>query len=873
MASQYTGTVPQQPIFIDDLLQQLFPPVDHQADKWPFAEDWDLIDSTKIPQPKTDVRVTFSSLHQRCHSLLVELKPWALLINHSGIDLMLKRINDSPMDYWTLPNRAVMAPPPMNDDTFQIGLTLAGQLDRVFYSQPLLLQDQDHFHFMYRPKVEGAIALEGHCCIRIVTDQGTVCFLTMTSKMHDGIRILCIEPTFRIHNETTSLLKVGCLMGDGHQSWKQSVLEPKNQSRAIPLLFWQDGDKQSNTDQLLLSLRLCSEWSCPIQLFHPGFRNSNASSINPQRYSISVPLSSECQESEIADNCPVVLSRLEQSGLVYLSVALDSNPLWVFINRTEYGLAYAQASDSVPGMPELDCPQFQWHGVVRPNGAAFYTPPWGQQRYLDVSPPVNLPRLVLALDGAELEWSHPVHPSHTYDQFLSLSPTVDVMIRIVRTPTPNQTAIYIESVSRVEVSASDIRGRIEIPLPVAPPPVAEVTVQPPKPARRSPCKTDLDCRNLHQLAGDQLAAIINVVPDDKEWNVSIYWPEIGVCFRDDTTVHRREMTRMTADHVLVDYLQSPASRRITLRCGHVQMDNQMYRPEAGSRSDDEENHGFDFPVVFLAQNTPTWTNKSLIKLLDRLRQNAFVVLSLGLTGSGRPSTLDFQLDPIFLFIEDRFIVTLMDYINTFSFNSSTVCSKKQPNQNFELVSFPDRIAETLSSLSVFANFDQLKIQAISLDLSLRSSVKLYIALDHSPLRLDAFERSLVLTTPYRLGQTLAMHYVSSALFKAGWVVGSMELLGSPTALARTVTLGLKDFVRLPYQGIWRGPRGFLAGILNGSASLVSHVTAGTVTSVTQLASSVARNVDRLSFDSDFQQRSEEGRRKKPQGIQLFLFRI
>lgn len=34
-----------------------------------------------------------------------------------------------------------------------------------------------------------------------------------------------------------------------------------------------------------------------------------------------------------------------------------------------------------------------------------------------------------------------------------------------------------------------------------------------------------------------------------------------------------------------------------------------------------------------------------------------------------------------------------------------------------------------------------------------------------------------MTTAYRLGQTLAMHYVSSALFKAGWVVGSLELLG------------------------------------------------------------------------------------------------
>jgi hypothetical protein len=36
---------------------------------------------------------------------------------------------------------------------------------------------------------------------------------------------------------------------------------------------------------------------------------------------------------------------------------------------------------------------------------------------------------------------------------------------------------------------------------------------------------------------------------------------------------------------------------------------------------------------------------------------------------------------------------------------------------------------------------------------------------------------------------------------------------------------------------------------------------------------VARNVDRLSFDLDFQQRSEEGRRKKPQGnyFAIYLF--
>ena len=402
-----------------------------------------------------------------------------------------------------------------------------------------------------------------------------MCYLTLTSKMHEGIRILSIEPTFRIHNATSSLLKIGCLIGDSILACKQTLLEPKDESRAIPLLFWQNAGK--NSDSLFLSIRLCSDWSCPIQLYHPGnsSRNSNSHHINPQRYSVSVPLSCGSPETETSDNCPLIITRLEQSGLVYLSVAVDPDPLWVLINRTELTLAYGQASDTVPGHPEPDCPNFNWHGVIRSNEAAFYTPPWGLLRYTDVSPPVNLPRLLLALEETNPKWSNPVHPSHTYDQFLCLSPNIDVMVRMVRTSTPNQTAIYIEPVSRVEISASDIRGRIEIPPPISPPlPVQDVAIRPSRPTLRSPCKTDHECKVLHDLAGNQLARITNAVSEEKDLNLTVYWPEISICFHDDTIVQRREMSRLTVDHFLMDYFQNSSVRRITSRCGHVQMDNQ-----------------------------------------------------------------------------------------------------------------------------------------------------------------------------------------------------------------------------------------------------------------------------------------------------------
>jgi len=60
----------------------------------------------------------------------------------------------------------------------------------------------------------------------------------------------------------------------------------------------------------------------------------------------------------------------------------------------------------------------------------------------------------------------------------------------------------------------------------------------------------------------------------------------------------------------------------------------------------------------------------------------------------------------------------------------------------------------------------------------------------------------------------------------GWVVGSLEILGSPGGLAQALGSGLRDFVSLPFQGLLQGPWGFIVGITHGSASLMKHVTAG-----------------------------------------------
>lgn len=47
---------------------------------------------------------------------------------------------------------------------------------------------------------------------------------------------------------------------------------------------------------------------------------------------------------------------------------------------------------------------------------------------------------------------------------------------------------------------------------------------------------------------------------------------------------------------------------------------------------------------------------------------------------------------------------------------------------------------------------------------------------------------------------------------------------------------------------------------------MKHLTAGTLQSVTKLASSVARNLDRLTLDEEHQKRTKEQRRQRPQGV-------
>ncbi|KOC70976.1 Vacuolar protein sorting-associated protein 13B [Habropoda laboriosa] len=306
--------------------------------------------------------------------------------------------------------------------------------------------------------------------------------------------------------------------------------------------------------------------------------------------------------------------------------------------------------------------------------------------------------------------------------------------------------------------------------------------------------------------------------------------------------------------------------------GDLQLDNQLF-----------DQGGFDFPVVLISQSplltkgTAFYSNNCLLNKIEQIRENSLIVIDYVLENQGQlkaSKDLHLKIAPISAYIEDTYITQLLNYATSMvppRFLVSDDSKKARTLLSTIGVYIPDYIMVDTKILSAPLRLQNLKIDPVSILLSVHTSVRLYVALDHSPLYFGTFEKKNILTTPYRLGNALTMHYLSGAIFGAGWVVGSLEILGSPGSLAQALGSGLRDFISLPFQGLLQGPWGFIVGITHGSASLMRHVTAGTLNSVTKLASSVARNLDRLTLDEEHLQRQEESRRMRPQGMAQGLY--
>ena len=58
------------------------------------------------------------------------------------------------------------------------------------------------------------------------------------------------------------------------------------------------------------------------------------------------------------------------------------------------------------------------------------------------------------------------------------------------------------------------------------------------------------------------------------------------------------------------------------------------------------------------------------------------------------------------------------------------------------------------------------------------------------------------------------------------MLGSLEILGNPTGLVRSIGTGVADLVRLPYGGLTKGPGAFVSGVSSGMSSFFRNISSG-----------------------------------------------
>uniref|UniRef100_A0A182QGU6 Uncharacterized protein n=1 Tax=Anopheles farauti TaxID=69004 RepID=A0A182QGU6_9DIPT len=617
-----------------------------------------------------------------------------------------------------------------------------------------------------------------------------------------------------------------------------------------------------------------SDFSAPIYLNKPVARKS-----------VSVAHTRSGGSTGTRWHHPLSLSIVAHQGQQYVSIYDDPCPSYAIENRTDFNIYVAQSdtlqpNKSATAVPETVESNFAWFQTVGSRQTVFYTPPALDEHFPEPQES-ELALIFACVSGSAIRWSHPVKIDEEKSIFLNVPLYGDLKLAVrIRNRT---TALVIDYISQdLEFSAKEIRTRLSNPLRPEP---STQSVSGASTIASTSSRTETEC-----TAGPSSRC--------REQLLQSYFRSVMITLFNDErqqACHKQDIISFNFDRLGFRAERSDKANRATLHCGNMQVDNELH---AGGE--------YDFPVVLCSEDHETKQRKlptqqvspnpyRLEDQLEQLSKVALFTLECDLVGdddadddddddggggsSDSPlgsrsgvEALRLKVNPIRAYIEDTYINVLVDYL--MECLPAAMLHDQRDNECRPMrircqpgeVLVPRAVTQQSSYLSEPIKFRSIRIEPLAVLLSVHACMRLYIALDHSPLEFAAFERRAVRTLPIKFGNAVGMHYLSGAIFGGGWVIGSLEILGSPSGLARSVTSGLRDFVSLPVQGLFRGPWGFLVGVTQGSASLIRNITAGTVNSVTKLAQSVSRNLDRLTLDTEHVQRTDALRRRRPQGM-------
>ncbi|XP_074031826.1 vacuolar protein sorting 13B isoform X2 [Leptinotarsa decemlineata] len=875
--------------------------------KWPyFGEDLEGIDWVIEDQPLTHVQVKYGNACEYSCSLLVELLPWCLTVNNLGVPISIM-LNGTEL--CRIQHHGIVAPPKL-EENFNLGICTGGSW---CFSEPLQLAKSDWSQTFYMPKITGTIPLEGSIKTSVKCDLH-ICMISVTSSISNEIRLLKVSSTHVLSNHMSTQVQVICFAvpdRDDIYDFPKNIdpycftVAPHSHksNSGISIIQWHtlNQELEGNIDYALyvsFSIQPHLGWSCPLRVDKPFLRKSTC--IKSSNFPI-----------------PIVLTCQEYKGQTFIAIHNDTRPQLFIENRTGATLFCAQGLGE--GRVATEVKHFRWHCKIENSSCQYYTMPFLSEKFPELPQNNFSEKISIACDPEsdlnDFQWSASLSIIHDNEQFLRIPYYGDIKVTIVNTA--YTTFLTLDSASQVEISAKDIRVRLSMHESEQPTRLIEKSSEPtavlvselfenediprsfsdtsvkgsspilkkkfPKHVHRSSSTLALDKRswsetNLTKLSVTTKSLLVKTLPMKEKWNsIDLYAfiKSFSVIFISDSESEgneRWEIASFVCDNIVLCVTQAE-NMKVKISASDVQFDNQLCSRES-----------YDFPVVLIGQEVKEikkllTLNVPIKVLIEGASEKALVMMDFTLeTWKDHSKTkfitgvksLKVRVNPISCYIEDTYITRLMNYLSVFIPTRLVLLPIRKSilklNNTSGCVNVPEIVSWQCAILARPLTLRKILIEPLSLLLSVHSSVKLYIALDQSPLYFGQFERRRLLTTHYRLGHAMTMHYLSGAIFGAGWVVSSLELLGSPGGLARAMGTGLRDFVSLPYRGLVEGPMAFLRGITQGFASLMKHVTAGTLLSLTKLASSVARNLDRLTLDEEHLKRAEEQRRQRPQGL-------
>ncbi|XP_062394523.1 intermembrane lipid transfer protein VPS13B-like isoform X2 [Sardina pilchardus] len=884
----------QQPI-----LQDFYGVKSSGRPAWPYtSKDSDRSGLETVAQWDSPMQVKLSAWRPGVSTLLVELVPWALLANHSHWDLWLF---EGERIVLQIPAGKVIVPPNFKE-AFQIGIYWAST-NTVHKSPALKL-----VHELTSPRwKEGSspevITLDEDGFVEADITLGSfpgrqkVCQFCVSSVVRHGMQILQVEDRTILVNNTSQALSYKALLSEqslashnepvGSPEAAVFILAParsSGQPRRCAVPCWDllregplaEVESPLPTKHMLLSASgpagAAASWSLPVPV-RPDF----------PRQSVAVP----DQPREGLNSRALVVTYQEHMGITFITVSEDPCPRVLLHNRCPIAMVLKENLRETP-RTEVFCrplpPLSSLHHELYQQASSFP----------DCRPRESLPTLLLraapdprASPLPPSDWTEPIDINSPGTQVVFLPSFGCLYVDVLHHGGTVILTLAPESCAGTIISQHHRLARQTLSFRVL---LSEASL-----ALCDDLTTPSGSVELLRLTLTKL--LLHLSPADPS--------DPAAATSSDLSAGPR-VPASTSSPSAWDVRPDPGSpvpgaggSALELYCASLQLDNQLYTRAS-----------FHFPVL-LCQDSRTaepssssssssspsssssssgapWSAEAHPLLspeaLRAYRAGCFLRLAVALGPDLSMETVAVQMQPARVYLEDTFVYYVKTLFHSYLPESafgpaagggpwttsgtatSASSSSSSSSSAGSVAGLPEEVVQATQALVWPLRLRRLTIQPVSLLVSIHASLKLYIASDHTPLAFSLFERGPVCTTARQLVHALAMHYAAGALFRAGWVVGSLEILGSPASLVRSIGNGIADFFRLPYEGLTRGPGAFVSGVSRGTTSFVKHISKGTLTSITNLATSLARNMDRLSLDEEHYTRQEEWRRQLPESL-------